>query len=152
MPGQPFGVYRTSPFCLTRCGYCDFNTLHPGPAMASARPLVPARGRSSNFAAAKLTHRRCMLPCMWVRRDAIAAGGAWPRCWTWCGDHFVLAPDAEVSTEANLESTPEFFATIRAAGYTRVSLGMQSVALRALATLGLRTRRPGGGRATEARR
>lgn len=46
-------------------------------------------------------------------------------------DHFVLAPDAEVSTEANPESTwPEFFATIRAAGYTRVSLGMQSVAPR----------------------
>lgn len=51
-------------------------------------------------------------------------------------DHFVLAPDAEVSTEANPESTwPEFFATIRAAGYTRVSLGMQSVAPRVLATL-----------------
>jgi oxygen-independent coproporphyrinogen-3 oxidase len=51
-------------------------------------------------------------------------------------DHFGLAADAEVTTEANPESTsPDFFATIRAAGYTRVSLGMQSVAPRVLATL-----------------
>ncbi len=43
-------------------------------------------------------------------------------------EHFALAPDAEITTEANPESTwPEFFEAIRAAGYTRVSLGMQSV-------------------------
>jgi len=40
-----------------------------------------------------------------------------------------VAADAEVTTEANPESTsPEFFEGIRAAGYTRVSLGMQSAA------------------------
>jgi oxygen-independent coproporphyrinogen-3 oxidase len=51
-------------------------------------------------------------------------------------EHFTLAPDAEITTEANPESTwPEFFAAIREAGYTRVSLGMQSVAPRVLATL-----------------
>lgn len=51
-------------------------------------------------------------------------------------EHFGLADDAEVTTEANPESTsPEFFDTIRAAGYTRVSLGMQSVSPRVLATL-----------------
>ncbi len=51
-------------------------------------------------------------------------------------DHFRLAPDAEVTTEANPESTsPEFFAGLRAAGYTRVSLGMQSTAPHVLAAL-----------------
>jgi oxygen-independent coproporphyrinogen-3 oxidase len=51
-------------------------------------------------------------------------------------DNFDLAPDAEVSTEANPESTwPEMFAALRSAGYTRVSLGMQSVAPGVLATL-----------------
>ncbi len=51
-------------------------------------------------------------------------------------DHFALAPGAEVTTEANPESTsPELFAALRAAGYTRVSLGMQSVAPHVLATL-----------------
>ena len=51
-------------------------------------------------------------------------------------EHFVLAPGAEVTTEANPESTsPELFAQLRAAGYTRVSLGMQSAAPHVLATL-----------------
>src|SRR5580700_8283023 len=35
--GRPFGIYVHVPFCLTRCGYCDFNTytaaeLGGGPA------------------------------------------------------------------------------------------------------------------------
>ncbi|EUA18325.1 radical SAM superfamily protein [Mycobacterium xenopi 3993] len=51
-------------------------------------------------------------------------------------DQFGLAPDAEVSTEANPESTsPELFDALRRAGYTRISLGMQSVSPRVLATL-----------------
>ena len=41
-----------------------------------------------------------------------------------------------MTTEANPESTsPELFAQLRAAGYTRVSLGMQSAAPHVLATL-----------------
>jgi oxygen-independent coproporphyrinogen-3 oxidase len=49
---------------------------------------------------------------------------------------FGLAPDAEVTTESNPESTsPEFFAGIRDTGYTRVSLGMQSAAPHVLAVL-----------------
>ena len=52
-------------------------------------------------------------------------------------------PDAEVTTESNPESTsPEFFAGIRDAGYTRVSLGMQSAAPHVLAVLD-RTHTPG---------
>lgn len=27
--GQPFGIYVHVPFCVTRCGYCDFNTYTP---------------------------------------------------------------------------------------------------------------------------
>jgi len=65
-----------------------------------------------------------------------------------------LAPDAEVTTESNPESTsPEFFEGIRAAGYTRVSLGMQSAAPHVLAVLD-RTHTPGraAAAAREARR
>jgi oxygen-independent coproporphyrinogen-3 oxidase len=50
--------------------------------------------------------------------------------------HFSLAPNAEVTTEANPESTsPAFFEQLRTAGYTRVSLGMQSVVPHVLAVL-----------------
>jgi oxygen-independent coproporphyrinogen-3 oxidase len=51
-------------------------------------------------------------------------------------DHFGLATGAEVTTEANPESTsPDLFEALLAAGYTRVSLGMQSVSSRVLAVL-----------------
>jgi oxygen-independent coproporphyrinogen-3 oxidase len=56
---------------------------------------------------------------------------------------FGLMPDAEITTESNPESTsPEFFAAIRAAGYTRLSLGMQSTSPHVLRILD-RTHTPG---------
>ncbi len=58
-------------------------------------------------------------------------------------ESFGLRPDAEVTTEANPESTSAaFFDGIRAAGYTRVSLGMQSAAEHVLKILD-RTHTPG---------
>ena len=51
-------------------------------------------------------------------------------------EHFTLAPEAEVTTEANPESTsPQLLEQLRTAGFTRVSLGMQSVAPHVLAVL-----------------
>jgi oxygen-independent coproporphyrinogen-3 oxidase len=63
---------------------------------------------------------------------------------------FGLAPGAEVTTESNPESTsPSFFAGIAEAGFTRVSLGMQSAAPHVLRVL---ERRHTPGRAVEAAR
>jgi len=56
---------------------------------------------------------------------------------------FGLAPGAEVTTEANPDSvTARSLADLRGAGFTRVSLGMQSAVPHVLATLE-RTHRPG---------
>jgi oxygen-independent coproporphyrinogen-3 oxidase len=52
------------------------------------------------------------------------------------GDRFGLAADAEVTTEANPESTdPELLTRLREAGYTRLSLGLQSTSTRVLQIL-----------------
>jgi oxygen-independent coproporphyrinogen-3 oxidase len=65
-------------------------------------------------------------------------------------DLFPVAPDVEVTTEANPESvTPASLARLRAAGFTRMSLGMQSAAEHVLAVL---DRRHTPGRAAEAAR
>jgi putative oxygen-independent coproporphyrinogen III oxidase len=135
--GQPFGVYVHVPFCITRCGYCDFNTYTP----AELGGVNPDAWLLALRTELELAAARVDAPTV----NTVFVGGGTPsllggeRLATLLGmvrEHFTLAPDAEVTTEANPESTwPEFFAAIRAAGYTRVSLGMQSVAPRVLATL-----------------
>ncbi len=136
-PGRPFGLYVHVPFCITRCGYCDFNTYTPA-ELGGVNPdawLVALRTELERAAA------RLGGPTV----DTVFVGGGTPsllggaRLTTLLDsvrEHFTLAPDAEITTEANPESTwPEFFEEIREAGYTRVSLGMQSVVPRLLGVL-----------------
>lgn len=142
--GGTFGLYIHVPFCATRCGYCDFNTYTPGELGGANPDGWLAAVRQELLLAATL------LPGPLV--DTVFVGGGTPSLLGASGlssvldavrDAFVLAPDAEVTTESNPESTsPEFFADIRAAGYTRVSLGMQSAAAHVLALLD-RTHSPG---------
>ncbi|CAJ1581691.1 radical SAM family heme chaperone HemW [[Mycobacterium] wendilense] len=142
--GGAFGIYVHVPFCATRCGYCDFNTYTPGEAGgATPEGWLEALRLELGLAA-----RRLPGPVV----DTVFVGGGTPSLLGGAGlaavldavrAEFTLAKTAEVTTEANPESTaPEFFAAIRAAGFTRVSLGMQSVAPAVLRVLD-RTHSPG---------
>ena len=143
---RSFGIYVHVPFCATRCGYCDFNTYTPGELGGSASP---ASWRTAVAQELDLAAR--------VLGDAppastVFVGGGTPSLLGADGLASVLdairstvglAPDAEVTTEANPESTsPEFFTSLREAGYTRVSLGMQSASQHVLRVLD-RTHTPG---------
>ncbi|WP_319437382.1 radical SAM family heme chaperone HemW [Mycobacterium sp. RTGN5] len=143
-PGTAFGIYVHVPFCATRCGYCDFNTYTAAElGGASPQGWLTALRTELELAADLLGA---------VPVDTVFVGGGTPSLLGGTGlaevldvvrNNFAMAADAEVTTEANPESTsPEFFEEIRAAGYTRVSLGMQSVAPRVLALLD-RTHSPG---------
>ena len=142
---RPFGVYVHVPFCATRCGYCDFNTYTAGELGTSASPQSWLAGLRTELA---LGARVTGAPAA----DTVFVGGGTPSLLGANGladvleavrSSFGLAPGAEVTTESNPESTsPAFFAGIREAGYTRVSLGMQSAAAHVLRTLD-RTHTPG---------
>lgn len=139
LAGQPFGVYVHVPFCATRCGYCDFNTYTPGELGGSSSPgaWLDALRRELDLAVRVLS--------MPAPAETVFVGGGTPSLLGAAGlaqvldavrDSLGVAVGAEVTTEANPESTgPEFFAGIAAAGYTRVSLGMQSAAPHVLAVL-----------------
>jgi putative oxygen-independent coproporphyrinogen III oxidase len=136
-PGRPFGLYVHVPFCLTRCGYCDFNTYTPA-ELGGANPDAWLLTLRSELELAGALLGRPTVSTVFVGggTPSLLGGERLAAVLDMAREHFVLAPDAEVTTEANPESTwPEFFAAIRAAGYTRVSLGMQSVAPRVLAVL-----------------
>lgn len=117
-------VYVHVPFCVVKCGYCDFNSYE-----------VDDRSVLDRFLdALDVELDRSTLP----RRPAsVFVGGGTPtfldaprfeRLWSILGRHLDLARVGEVSVEANPESLTRQKAEIaRAAGATRFSVGVQSL-------------------------
>ncbi len=136
----PLGLYVHVPFCASRCGYCDFNTY--------TAAELPGGGDQAGFAAAATLEieqaARALgdalrpvstvfvgggTPTLLPAEDLVAILGA-------VRERFGLEDGAEVTTEANPESVdPRSLATLRAGGFTRVSIGMQHAAPHVLATL-----------------
>ena len=137
-----FGVYVHVPFCRVRCGYCDFNTYtsaelgggadqqeYAGTAVAEvalARKVLADAGRTGPVSTVFVGGGTpTVLPPGDLARVLDAIGEAWG-----------LLPGAEVTTEANPDSvTPRSLAELAAAGFSRVSFGVQSTVPHVLATL-----------------
>ncbi|PPF87640.1 coproporphyrinogen III oxidase [Subtercola sp. Z020] len=140
--GHPFGVYLHVPFCRVRCGYCDFNTYtsselrgvkqvdYAGQAVIEVglaadvleRSGVPHRPVSTVFFGGGTP---TLLPSSQLIQMLRAVDDAWG-----------IAPGAEVTTEANPDSVDaQYLADLAAAGFTRVSFGMQSAVPHVLQTL-----------------
>ncbi len=131
-----FGVYVHVPFCASRCGYCDFNTYTAGEG-------VVADGYADRVLAELALAGRVLGAA--PRVSTVFFGGGTPtllppaelgRILDGIDRTWGLAADAEVTTEANPESvTAGSLVELRAAGFTRISLGMQSAAPHVLAVL-----------------
>ncbi len=125
----PFGVYVHVPFCATRCGYCDFNTYTPGELDPSATigSYLDALERELALAVARVGERPAETVFIGGGTPSLLGAEGLGRVLDAVRNTFGLAPGAEITTESNPESvSPEFFEGLLAAGYTRVSLGMQS--------------------------
>lgn len=138
-----FEVYVHVPFCLRRCGYCDFNTY----------TAVDLGGGASRGNYAAMAIREMRLVRDWQERHGIAEppastvffGGGTPTILP--ADDLIailnairelwgVEDGAEITTEANPDTVNA--ATIRAladGGFTRVSFGMQSAVPHVLRTL-----------------
>lgn len=135
-------VYLHVPFCRVRCGYCDFNT-YTATELRGAKQSDYAEEAAAEVAFAGETLRATGLP----ERQAgtVFFGGGTPtllpasdlvRMLDAVRDSIGLAPDAEITTEANPDSVDaDYLATLADAGFTRVSFGMQSAVPHVLATL-----------------
>ncbi len=138
-----FGVYVHVPFCAVRCGYCDFNTYTSAELGGGADLTAYAATATAELdlaakvlAAAGLPARPASTvffgggtPTLLPADDLAALLGA-------VRDRFGLEPGAEVTTEANPDSvTPAGLERLAAAGFTRVSFGMQSAVPHVLAAL-----------------
>ena len=122
-----FGVYVHWPFCLAKCPYCDFNShVRTGGVdqagyveaylkeIAHMAAIAPGRQVQSIFLGGGTPS---LMEPKTVGAILDAIGGAW-----------TIAPDAEISLEANPTSVDAArFAGYRAAGVNRVSLGVQAM-------------------------
>ncbi|MCD0423515.1 radical SAM family heme chaperone HemW [Rubrivivax sp. JA1024] len=131
-----FGVYVHWPFCLSKCPYCDFNS-HVRHAAIDEERFARAFAREIETTAARIGPREV---------TSIFLGGGTPSLMQpqtvgaildAIGKHWRVAPDAEVSLEANPTSVEATrFRGYRAAGVNRVSLGVQALDDASLKALG----------------
>ncbi|MGU3542676.1 radical SAM family heme chaperone HemW [Methylobacterium sp. A52T] len=131
-----FGIYLHWPFCAAKCPYCDFNSHVRHAGVDEPRFLAAFR--------AEIAHSAARTPGRTV--TSIFLGGGTPslmRPATVAGlldavaAHWAVAPDAEVTLEANPSSVEAGrFHGYRAAGVNRVSLGIQALDDASLRTLG----------------
>jgi len=153
MADRSLSIYLHVPFCATRCGYCDFNTYTAGELGSAASPQswLDAAVAEVDLAAKVLgaSGQQREVSTVFVGGGTPSLLGAGPlvRLLAAIRERFGLTPDAEITTEANPESTDQqLLADLRAAGYTRLSLGMQSTSSRVLQIL---DRRHTAGRALQ---
>ncbi|WP_284303246.1 radical SAM family heme chaperone HemW [Mobilicoccus caccae] len=154
----PFGAYLHIPFCLRRCGYCDFNTYTPGELGESGVGTPIEVYLEAIHAEIELAGR--LVPSRPL--DTVFLGGGTPTLLSpsqiggllgALEARFGLADGVEVTTEANPDTVDEArIAGLAEAGITRVSLGMQSAVPHVLATLDRTHEQAAVGRAVRAAR
>jgi putative oxygen-independent coproporphyrinogen III oxidase len=131
---RPLGIYIHVPFCTARCGYCDFNTYVPG--HGQQHEFVQAARLELRQARAELGERAVSTVFIGGGTPTLLGADGLLRLLDEVGESFSLAAQAEITTEANPESvTPGMFKALRAGGFTRVSVGMQSAMPHVLRTL-----------------
>lgn len=131
---RAFGLYVHIPFCAVRCGYCDFNTYTATELGGGASQDAYAQTAVSEVSLAAAVLSRSGLPDR--KLSTVFFGGGTPTLLPAddlalilraAVDQWGIDDGAEVTTEANPDSvTPESLAVLKDAGFTRVSLGMQS--------------------------
>jgi oxygen-independent coproporphyrinogen-3 oxidase len=144
---QNLALYVHVPFCAKHCAYCDFNVVVERAESIVIPETVQAIRADIAQSAAELTvgsPRRADTETSVTgfchnsphRVETIFFGGGTPTFLSGeqlaailqtIRDSFDVAPDAEISSEANPGSSDvEKFAEMRAAGFNRLSIGVQA--------------------------
>ena len=126
----PLSLYVHLPWCIRKCPYCDFNSH-------ALRPEVDADAQERRYVQALLADLEASLPLVWGRPVvSVFFGGGTPslfapesiaRLIEGIRARLPLVPACEITLEANPGTFErERFAAFRAAGVTRLSVGVQS--------------------------
>ena len=134
--------YIHIPYCVKRCGYCDFNTYTPS-ELKIATGLSEVSNSYIDLLLLEIKQAKAQVGSAFV--PSIFFGGGTPslmepsdigRVIDQIKKEFVLNSDAEVTMECNPDTvSKENLAAFREVGVNRVSFGMQSAVPHVLATL-----------------
>jgi len=132
----PLALYVHFPWCVRKCPYCDFNSYTLNGELEQ-EPYVARLARDIAAQAPQVTGRAVTSVFFGGGTPSLFSPEAIGRVLEATGRHLSVAPDAEVTLEANPGAIERgAFREYRAAGVTRVSLGAQSFDERALHALG----------------
>lgn len=138
----PLALYIHLPWCLKKCPYCDFNS-HQWHGQGEGQGNIP----EAHYLGALVADLEAALPLVWGRQvQSIFMGGGTPSLFSpegidrLLGDiraRIPVAPGCEITLEANPGTFEKNrFRAFRAAGVTRLSVGVQSFNDRHLQALG----------------
>ena len=139
--------YVHIPYCVKRCGYCDFNTYTPaelqGPDLAAVSAnYIDAVIQEIEMASSSVGNAEVPTIFFGGGTPSLMPAADLARVISAIREKFELANDAEITIEVNPDSVSEqFLAHMREAGANRISMGMQSAAPHVLETLD-RTHKP----------
>ncbi|MFZ3358002.1 MAG: radical SAM family heme chaperone HemW [Xanthobacteraceae bacterium] len=133
---QDFGVYIHWPFCLSKCPYCDFNS-HVRREPIDEQRFARAFATEIAATAARVPDRTVSTIFFGGGTPSLMRPATITAVLDAVAQHWHVAPDAEVTLEANPTSVEATrFRGYRTAGVNRVSLGVQALDDRVLAELG----------------
>ena len=126
MKKQPLGLYIHIPYCIHKCGYCDFNS-HPIKQDEMDHYIDALVVEMKHYA--KIYTNTNIIKTIFL-------GGGTPttlnpfqleRILKECVNEFTIASNAEITIEANPATVGiELMKSIRTMGYNRISIGVQS--------------------------
>lgn len=139
---KTFHAYVHVPYCKARCGYCDFNTYTSEEIGSSSQgTFAQTLIKEIEFSVGVLEHSR--IPAR--RLSTVFFGGGTPTLLPATDliamlekleSTFGFEPGLDITTEANPDSVDEeYLEQLKQAGFTRVSIGMQSAVPKVLAVL-----------------
>ena len=119
------GLYLHIPYCLHKCGYCDFNS-HPENQVESVH-YVQALLKELKFYSTTLKSYNVPTVFMGGGTPTILPPSQLKKILDTVRQSFNLTPDCEITIEANPATIKlETLQEIHAAGYNRISIGVQS--------------------------
>ena len=132
----PLSLYLHFPWCVRKCPYCDFNSYTLHGELAEDR-YIDALERDIQSQSPDVNGREIISIFMGGGTPSLFSPNAIARVLDATRKHLTVAPDAEVTMEANPGTIERGkFAEYHAAGVNRVSLGAQSFNAQRLETLG----------------